>query len=257
MSLKKHKVNGIKIWLDVSDNGISRRLIATKGKREPAFDWIMKREARGIAFDVGANIGYCSLLMRRRCDEVYSFEPDKRNLRILWKNANHNKKIHVIPFAVSDRKGHIKFTLARKPNLNVTGKGRHKVECIDLDTFSVKPDFIKCDIEGGETQLLTGAMETLEQNNIGILIEVHPERYTKKNNFRKVLEMLLRKGYKFKYVINAKGKVKLLKPYRCVKKFGSFPRRIWKDVPDDKCLKWATTLPKDGKKVLRAIYLRK
>ena len=71
----KKKIDGIPMWLDLKDHGISKRLLLTNGQREPGYQWILKKEASGVAYDVGANIGWYTILLAERCDTVYAWEP--------------------------------------------------------------------------------------------------------------------------------------------------------------------------------------
>lgn len=270
----KKKIGKHKMWLDPDDHGISKRLIATKGEREPAFQWILKKEAFGVAYDVGANIGYLTLMLSKTCDVIHSFEPDPRSFKILEKNIELiEEKMHDISAsrrAIVERKGTIDICLAKKPNLSrlMTIGAPSKRSGVFVDGISIDeyveegndyPNFIKMDIEGGEVGALRGAMKTLKNEpQIKILIEVHPQFYNKDNDFRKVLEDILKLGYKFKYVVNAKGKIDKFKNYKSVKRFKHYKHRaVFKGVPEHKVLKWATTMPKDGKKTIRSFLLEK
>ena len=260
----KKKIEGFPMWLDLKDGGISKRLYI-KGGREFAFMWILRKEASGIAMDIGANIGYCTLSLAKVCDVVLAIEPDERSFKILEKNIKLNKledKVVTTRFAITDKEGTFRFSEEKKPNLSrLDPNGKKLVLTDSIDNYVEEeiPDFIKMDIEGGEVNALKGAMKTLkEAKEMKILIEVHPIFYNKDNDFRKVLEDILALGYKFKYVINAKGKIDKFKKYKCVKRFKQYKHRaVFKGVPKEKVLKWATTMPKDGKKVVRSFLLEK
>lgn len=60
-------------------------------------------------FDIGANIGSCSIWVASRGHFVTSFEPKPEHLQLLKASASLNKTIHdritVMPFALSDHKG--------------------------------------------------------------------------------------------------------------------------------------------------------
>ncbi len=269
--LVKKKIQGYKMWLNPDDRGISHRLIA-RGGREPCFMECIYKEAFGIAYDVGANLGYTMLPMADRCGFVYAFEPDPRSLMLLKKNVKLNKleNVHVMQLAMVEHPiKTVNMFLDAKPNLTRVmqldappkGSGCF-VEGVSIDSFQVGnnhyPNFIKMDIEGGEVNALKGAMKTLEKaEHLKILIEVHPDQYSKYNDFAEVLREIFKIGYQLKYVINAKGKIDLLKPYTLVKKFKKFPRAIWTDVPVEKAIPWICEMPDDGLKVVRAIMLER
>ena len=268
----KKKIDGFTFYLNPDDHGISKRMIITKGRREPGYRWILLKEASGIAYDIGANLGQYTLHLSKLCTHVVAFEPDPRSLKLLKKNVKGNKLSNVCikQMAIVEWKRTVNMLLAKKPNLSrempldapPKGSGVF-VDGISIDEYEKgnnwHPTFIKMDIEGGEVNALRGAMKTLkEAREMKILIEVHPDQYNKDNDFRAVLEELLKMGYYFKYVVNAKGKIKKFKDYKCVKKFSYYKHRaVFCGIPDEKVLKWATEMPKDGKKVIRSLLLVK
>jgi len=265
-SIKLKTIECIPMYLDPTDGGISRGLL-NKGCRERAFIWIQKREAKGIAFDIGANIGYNTLKMGLTCKKIYAFEPDDRSMKLLRKNIELNnlgEKVSLYDCAVSDKTGEVQFYLAEKPNISsihIKSKDMITVKSITLDDFckreNVYPDFIKMDIQGAEVNVLNGMQNILDCSFPKFLIELHPEYYSKENDFRACLETLLEKGYYFKYVVNAKGGTKKIFDYTEVRKFRNAKRSVFENVPTDKVLTWATEMPENGKKNLRAIFMEK
>ena len=66
-----------------------------------------------IFIDIGANIGYYSILSKYlvgHTGNVYSFEPTPRTFKILEKNTSEAKNIIINQVAVLDRKGSVSFT---------------------------------------------------------------------------------------------------------------------------------------------------
>ena len=267
MATIRKKIDGFTFYLNPDDHGISKRMIITKGRREPGFRYCLLKEASGIAYDVGANLGQYTLHLSKLCEKVIAWEPDQRSIKLLHKNikANKLKNVQLLSTAISDKMKTVPFVDAKKPNLSRIDEltpriSARTVECMPLDSyFHNHPTFIKMDIEGGEVNALKGAMKTLaDAKEMKILIEVHPQFYNKDNDFRKTLEDILKLGYKFKYVVNAKGKIGKFKKYKCVKRFSYYKHRaVFAGVHENKVLKWATEMPKDGKKVIRSILLVK
>jgi len=263
-SLVKRKIEGIWMWLDPEDHGVGQRLCA-KGKREECFMWLLRRHAHGIGFDVGANIGYCTLSLAEKCGSVCAYEPSPYNMLTLRKNINLNELENVFPmrYAIGDACAERTFYITKKPNLNslIPTEGLSiQVKVRTIDSLPDVPNFIKMDIEGGEVGALQGAEKNLsEAEDLTILIEVHPEKYSPTNDFATVLRhVVFELGYRIKYVINAKGKRHVVEQKATLYKDGlEKERAIWTDVDPDTAIKWATEMPEDGLKVVRAIMLVK
>jgi FkbM family methyltransferase len=138
-------------------------------------------EPGDIIIDIGANIGWYSLIFERLAPEgvnIFSFEPDPLNFQLLKHNLQLNTatKVTAIQKALSDKDG--EQTLYQHDNKNL---GRHSllplqegrsvtVSTTSLDHFwdenglgSRTPKFIKIDIEGYELLALRGADSVLER----------------------------------------------------------------------------------------------
>jgi FkbM family methyltransferase len=197
--LIKKKVGNHEMLLDKTDHGISRVLIkksnSRKWPREPEFmDIITDEITEGmVAFDLGANIGYITLIMADKVGKsghVYAVEPDPRNFAILEKNIqlnNYTERISSYQTAISNRNETCRFFLSKSSNLGslrATGntKGAIDVTAQTGDAFfsdKLQPDFIKMDIEGAEVEALEGMLKTLEKKKgvVKILMETHSMYY--------------------------------------------------------------------------------
>lgn len=251
------------MWLDPEDHGVGQRLNA-QGYREPGFMWMLRTEARGAALDIGANIGYCTLTMARRCESVTAYEPDPRTNAVLLKNVDPIPNVYPYTHALSDVDGEWFLEQAERPNLSrLNLQGGLPVMVSKLDTLypGGGPTFIKMDIEGGEVGVIHGGKELLSKSpKMKIAMELHPERYGPNNDMAAKLDWLLSVGYRFKYVENAKGKLHEFTRlgYRPYRTFPNTDRAIFKDLPETRLLvKWCTEMPADGKKVVRSILLVK
>jgi len=146
-----------------------------------------------IVLDVGANIGYYSLLAARLVGEigiVYAIEPDPRNCRFLMKNiyANGYKNIKVLPIAISDKSGtkplfldrdSTETSLIRQKRREQAIIGEIVIETMSIDELCEREriqhvEVIKIDIEGGEPAAIRGAIETIRTNDITLFVEFCP-----------------------------------------------------------------------------------
>ncbi len=145
------------------------------------------------AYDIGAHIGYVSLLLARAVGPdglVFAFEPLPANFDRLRRNIELNhlgQHVHPIPAAVSDYTGRARFLAHPSSAMGkVEGSaGRSdiypeaiEVECLSLDDFvfarcNPPPDLVKIDIEGGEGKVLLGMARLLSEHPSILLVELH------------------------------------------------------------------------------------
>jgi FkbM family methyltransferase len=147
-----------------------------------------------VAYDLGANIGYISLLLARAVGKdghVYAFEALPTNLERLRVNLALNgldSTVTVVPAAVADASAPLQFLVGPSGG---TGKaqgsaGRQElgysqamtVDGICLDDFVYQqgnpaPQAVKIDIEGGEVLALPGMRRILAERHPLLLLELH------------------------------------------------------------------------------------
>lgn len=141
----------------------------------------VKRDS--VAIDIGANIGYYSLLLAQKCKRVWAFEPTDYTFGLLTKNIEYNKlqdKIIAEKVAISDKEQKLKLYHAYQnsggnsvvPMAGCDSSSYEIVACTTLDKVipNQRIDFMKIDVEGHEEQVLGGGKRTLENTEI-VLIE--------------------------------------------------------------------------------------
>jgi FkbM family methyltransferase len=144
------------------------------------------------AVDVGANIGYFTLLMANLVGpqgKVIAFEPLAENLRILKENIQLNGHANVVVenLALMSRTerielrsatpGAITWVASVKIDQNSAVESQ-SVEAVTLDEYVqtkgiAKVDFLKIDVEGAEASVLEGATDVLHRDKPVLLIEMH------------------------------------------------------------------------------------
>ncbi|MEX2143649.1 MAG: FkbM family methyltransferase [Anaerolineales bacterium] len=171
-----------------------------------------------VAFDLGANAGYISLMLARQLGPkgmVMAFEPLPANQERLRANLNLNPNlvVNLVPKAVAEHSGAHIFQVHTSDDMGklqgsagrqADYSGSIQVEAICLDDFVYKdkhspPDLVKMDIEGGEVLALAGMKKMLNEKRPLLFIELHgPEaareiwRLLQKANYSL---HLLTKGY--------------------------------------------------------------
>ncbi len=143
-------------------------------------------------FDIGANLGYFSLLASEKVGpsgHVIAFEPSARELASLARNIFENRcrNVTVLGLALSDETVLADFSPGPASHtgtgsLTVDGQGTQSVLCLCLgDWFSALKKFldshplvIKIDVEGAELQVLRSIRDLLEHQNFkALVIEIH------------------------------------------------------------------------------------
>lgn len=127
-------------------------------------------------FDVGANVGYYTLLFARAVGpsgRVFAFEPDPDNFVFLQRHLTLNRTMNVslVEAAASHQTGEARFECAKSMG-HISEEGRTIVRTVRLDEFPT-PDLIKMDIEGGEIDAIPGAARILSEKRTIWLIALH------------------------------------------------------------------------------------
>jgi FkbM family methyltransferase len=136
----------------------------------------------GIVYDVGANVGFYTLIAARELGptgRVMAFEPSPRNLGFLRQNLSLNciTNVKVLDFAVSDAEGETRFFEGSDPRVSkLTAIGDITVRTTTLDRLTGElpiPDLIEMDIEGAEYLALRGAEHMLRKWHPVIFLSTH------------------------------------------------------------------------------------
>lgn len=149
-------------------------------------------EPGDVAIDIGANIGWYSMLLDRLSPDgvdIFSFEPDPLNFELLTENIRLNDARRVVATqkALASAEGvmqlyrHDSSNLGRHSLLQMQDGTGIDVQTTTLDRFWAErelgervPRFIKIDIEGYELHALRGAGDVLERCP-AVLCEYSPE----------------------------------------------------------------------------------
>jgi FkbM family methyltransferase len=177
------RVPGLELCLLVHATDVHGRHVFKYGRHEAHLTRFVRErvvlQPGDVALDVGANIGWYSLILQRQAApgaEVFAFEPEPANFTLLQRNVENNAALCVRPLrlAVGDREGRARLHLYSAGN-----RGRHsllplhagstiEVEVTTLDGFWERhglgdrvPRFVKIDVEGAEPVVLRGARRVL------------------------------------------------------------------------------------------------
>ena len=164
-----------------------------------------------VCIDVGANIGYYSILMAKLGAQVHSWEAEQSNYGMLFDNfaINNLRGVKLWPPAiVTDHTNpQEKLYLCNKSHgMHRAFPSKHcdgYVYCraVMIDDYELEPDFIKIDVEGSEFQVLNGMRKTIYRDKPIMLIEFHPPTLQEAGtNGYLIYAMLKDMGYKITLV---------------------------------------------------------
>ena len=170
----------------------------------------VSEQANYVFVDVGANIGYYSLIAGQQLQgkgQVYAFEPERDNHALLQKNIGDNQldNVTAVPAALCDQTG------AGRIYLNPENKGDHQVYLAEpgrssyaismldgseyfADEKIARLDFIKIDTQGAEFQVLTGLQTLIRASlpSLKLIVEFWPAGLRRANaSGDQLLDLLL------------------------------------------------------------------
>lgn len=147
-----------------------------------------------VAIDAGAHLGYFSLVMAACVSEegmVIAFEPSVKTGDYLRKNCLHKLQVRTEQMMLSSAKGESTFheyslrysefntSIHRVSEKHIPSVSR-VVQMTSLDEYckenTLTPVFIKIDVEGGEYNILKGAVNVLEDIQV-IAMELRKNDY--------------------------------------------------------------------------------
>ena len=212
----KRRIHDYTLWLDLEDRGISRSLLLF-GTREVEHKVMLEGilEAGMTVFDIGANIGYYTVMQCRLIGptgRLVAIEPAPANAALLRRNLalNGYADTPIVEAAVSEAAGERAFHLAHQSNLGTfhdTGSGAVHLtgETITVATTTVPaladiygpPDLIRMDVEGHEVAVIRGMLDAIAAGAFkpAIIVETHLSRYDASHDMAGPLARLFELGY--------------------------------------------------------------
>jgi FkbM family methyltransferase len=164
-----------------------------RGTLEPSVQEALRRSVRpgAVVYDVGANIGFFSLLAARLAGPsgvVEAFEPVPRAAAALRRNvalnALTNVRVHEVAVGARDGSGTLLIT-GQASCSHLADRGRHPdtretaaVRVVALDALVQRgqlppADVIKIDVEGSELAVVQGMAELLRRSGPVLVCELH------------------------------------------------------------------------------------
>ncbi|MBX4191400.1 MAG: FkbM family methyltransferase [Candidatus Doudnabacteria bacterium] len=185
---EKVKLGDYHLYLNQKDSMVSGGIALGVYERPEIKLFLQLLRPEMTVVDVGANIGYYTLLAAQKVKSVIAFEPDPINFQFLTKNIQQNNCTNVIShkLAISNEEKETAFYENpdnfgdRRIYQFKESQQKNIVTSVIFDNFMEKSgitniDMIKIDIQGAEGQALDGMKKILDQPQLHLLIEFFPE----------------------------------------------------------------------------------
>lgn len=174
-----------------------------------------------VVLDIGAYQGDFILpLLSQKPDRVLLFEANPENYEFLKSKFKDLRKTEIIPFAVSDKEGSVKFYCDQdkstgsvlpyqfRPN-NAPEVKEYNVKTIRLDNYlrehgiSKHISLIKIDTQGNDLNVLIGAEETIKSHRPWMLVELNfVSFYKNQDSYNEICSWLRKQNYALAGIFN-------------------------------------------------------
>lgn len=192
----KEIADSLRLFVDLADTHVGLNVVLGAYEPDERAFIVSHLRVGDVALDVGANIGFFSILMAAQvgaAGHVYSFEPLNRNAALLERSVAENRfqtRVTVTRAAVAEAHGTLELISPRVTN-NWGGAylrtdssevpADHEllsVPIVTLDTCALRRPvrLIKLDAEGAEMRVLRGAKAILQEDRPIVLVELNQQQ---------------------------------------------------------------------------------
>lgn len=187
---------------DARDGGVGHKFLMY-GEYEPFATRVVASllTSESAVWNIGANLGYYTLLASHLAKRVRAFEPHPDNVQLLIINVALDAAVNVDiePIALSDESGEISFFESE------TNSGDHRLIPEDgrlvrrVKALAAKeaiaafglPDTIIMDVQGAEGKIMRSLRDTLRNKSVSILMEFWPDGLARAGSSAQEIESIL------------------------------------------------------------------
>jgi len=179
MKLSQVVLDNKKFFYRKDDKYIGQRIALGKYEEYETKLFLSQIDKNKVVVDVGANIGYYTILAASRAKMVYAFEPDKNSFEILKKNIeiNNFKNVKIFNKAVGNKNIKVGIITSKDNFGDNKVKEGNEIDCMRLDDLIDKADILKIDVQGWEPEVILGAKKIISKDKPILFLEYTPSEY--------------------------------------------------------------------------------
>lgn len=171
-------------WYRADDKFIGQRIALDKYEKYERGLFLKQLNKDSVVVDVGANIGYYTLLAAKVAKKVYAIEPDKMCFEILQKNVKENnlKNVVLVNKAAGEKreKKYLERDEINQGNSRISDNNGVLIMTDTLYNILINEQIISCikiDTQGYEPQVILGAKKIIKKHRPTIFLEYTPSEY--------------------------------------------------------------------------------
>jgi FkbM family methyltransferase len=188
------KLSGFKMYVRLDDWAVGARIAVNRVYEKHVTQEMLRWLKPGVVLvDIGANIGYYSLLAATHLGEtgkIIAFEPSKESCNLLKMSVKRNgfKNVAIYAKAIADIDGMVGFHMDDSNgiiNKELSGASAYQVEAVKLEHIlraESHIDLIKMDVEGAEGLVLRGAENLMRTHHPIVFTEFNPPSIASTSN---------------------------------------------------------------------------
>ena len=200
-------VNGSRFLVRTGETGLTGNIYTGLHEFEDMAFLLHFLRTDDLFIDVGANVGsYTILACSARGARGYAFEPVPNTYKKLIENIRLNhleNRVQCFNIGLSDKKGEIVFTSDMDTTNHALASGEQSANTIRVEVSTLdqvlgtdSPTLMKIDVEGYETPVLKGALETLNKKTLkSVIMELNGSGNRYGFDESQILEMMFDYGF--------------------------------------------------------------
>lgn len=210
------KLGDSDLIIDMSNLGVEKDLFLHNLRERESTKLLKETLEDGMnVLEIGANIGYYAIIEADHVGKdgsIIAVEPTPRNYDLLKKNVtlNQYENVSCIRKALGSEIGKSKMKISQAPNRNRISNSELDEEKVEVElttadevASNIELDIVRMDVEGYELQIMKSMNEILENDQLKMFLEIHPEKMEEfyDDDVETLWELLAEHDFRIKHLV--------------------------------------------------------